>query len=56
MRDTVKKLWRWSLCLNVRERTVKDAAERLQMSMRTTVSNQFRNVRYLRKLEMSSLD
>ena len=36
MRDTAKKLWRWSLCLNERERTVNDAAEKLQMSMRTT--------------------
>lgn len=36
MRDTLKMFWRWSLCLNERERAVKDAAEKLQMSMRTT--------------------
>lgn len=36
MLETLNKLWRWLLCLNERERTVKDAAEKLQMSMRTT--------------------
>jgi hypothetical protein len=36
MHDTLKMFWRWSLCLNERERSVKDAAEKLQMSMRTT--------------------
>jgi hypothetical protein len=36
MRETLNKLWRWVLCLNERERTVKDTAEKLQMSMRTT--------------------
>ncbi|WP_047551857.1 SLATT domain-containing protein [Methylotenera sp. G11] len=32
----LKNLWRWLLSLNERERAVKDASEKLQMSMRTT--------------------
>lgn len=36
MLEMYKRFWRWSLCLDERERAVKDAAEKLQMSMRTT--------------------
>ena len=33
---TIKKIWIWLFSLGERERPVKDAAEKLQMSMRVT--------------------
>lgn len=36
MRNFGIAFWHWLLCLNERERPIKDAAEKLQMSMRTT--------------------